>query len=104
MLVMAHEFIGKKYRFDYGNFVAIDEFTDTEIIFEVLAGPMKGLTGQVAYKAQEIAPRIYAISWQEADGATVVHVNDFEKMISLSFFTSADKQFFQMKGAITEVD
>ncbi|KAF1016977.1 MAG: hypothetical protein GAK31_00236 [Stenotrophomonas maltophilia] len=42
----------------------------------------------------------YAISWQEADGATVVHVDDFGNGRSLAWFTANDGSFHRMQGTL----
>lgn len=96
-------FVGKTYRYDYGGFVAVNSFAKTEINFVVVEGPFKGLTGKAAYTAREVAPSVYAISWQETDGATVVHLDDFKTGICLSFFTDAGLNFFRMEGTFTQL-
>lgn len=46
----------------------------------------------------------YAISWQEADGATVVHIDDFSSGRSLSFFTTRSGEFFRLEGKLRPLD
>lgn len=96
-------FIGKTYLFEYDGFVARDTFiSDTELSFEILEGPVKGLTGSVNYHANAISDGVYMITWQEADGATVTHVDDFERGLSYSNFTDAQLNLYRMSGTLTE--
>jgi len=44
------------------------------------------------------------ISWQEADGSTVVHIDDFETGCSLAFFTTPDGQFFRLEGNLRPLE
>ncbi|MEO5598661.1 MAG: hypothetical protein ABIQ66_08575 [Novosphingobium sp.] len=100
---MAFEFVGKTYRFDYDGFVAEDHFSQDEVHFEVVGGPITGLRGSARYTAREVAKGIYAISWQEADGSTVVHVDNFTDGVSLSYFTDASSNFYQMHGTLSAI-
>ncbi|AYW18971.1 hypothetical protein KJY74_16130 [Klebsiella pneumoniae subsp. pneumoniae] len=96
-------FHGKSYIFDYNGFVARDTFTSDEVIFEVLTGPAKGIKGKAAYKAQNVGEGKFLISWQEEDGGTVVHLDDFISGTSHSHYTDKDHNFFVMAGTLTEV-
>ncbi len=101
---MNKEFVGKTINFEYEGFVVNDTFDETHIHYEVLEGPFKGLSGKVEYTAKQISEGVYAISWQEDDGATVTHVDDFNKGTSLSFFTAADLSFYRMEGKLSQVN
>ena len=46
---------------------------------------------------------VYAISWQEANGATVVHIDDFIRGRSQAWFTAADLAFYRMQGPLGEI-
>jgi hypothetical protein len=104
MTTTSATFIGKTYVFDYGDFVALDTFvSDEELTFEILSeGPMKGLTGRTRYQAKEIRTGVFLITWQESDGGTVVHIDDFENGISHSNYTDAKLNFYVMAGTIKE--
>lgn len=101
---MNKEFIGKTIKFEYDNFVVHDTFDETYIQYEVMEGDFKGLKGRVEYSAKLIRDGVYAISWQENDGATVTHVDDFNNNTSLSFFTASDLSFFKMEGKLSVID
>ncbi|RVI77373.1 hypothetical protein CN188_22375 [Sinorhizobium meliloti] len=63
---------------------------------------MAGVSGTVDYQCRRLGGEIYAISWQEADGSTVVHVDDFQAGRSLSFFTTLQGQFFRLEGSLRQ--
>ena len=62
-----------------------------------------GASGEAQCQWQEVSDGVYAISWQEADGATVVHIDDFIRGRSQAFFTAADLSFYRMQGPLTEL-
>jgi hypothetical protein len=99
-------FVGRTYEVRYGetmtalNIYAPDGQT---MRYEVTAGPFKGATAEVRYQAEEIGPGLYALSWQEADKGTVVHVDDFAAGHSRSYYTTAGHAFVRMAGALREV-
>lgn len=83
------EFIGRSYDLRYDNgFHVIDSFVDDKNLrFKVLSAPMPGRKGIVRYYWQRVAPHIYTMYWTEADGGVVVHVDDFRKRLSRSYYT-----------------
>lgn len=96
-------FTGKQFIFDYGEFVACDTFiSDSEVSYEVLSGPARGIRGHAIFTSRQISDTQYLITWQEDDGGTVVHLDDFEKGISFSHYTNARHEFFVMEGRIRE--
>ncbi|MBK0094330.1 adenylate cyclase [Erwinia sp. S63] len=99
-----YPFVYKAYVFDYDGFVARVTFiSETEINFEVLFGPAKGSVGNATYSTQQVSETQYLITWQEEDGGTVVHLDDFVKGQSYSHYTNARHEFFVMNGSICEV-
>lgn len=101
---MNNELVGRTFKFSYGDFEVIDTFGDANISYEVISGDFKGLKGEVPYSLSKVSEGVYAISWQELDGATVTHVDDLNTGISLSFFTTADLSFYKMKGTLVEIE
>ena len=99
-------FVGRTYEVRYGetmtalNIYAADGQT---MRYEVTAGPFKGATAEVRYQAEEIGPGLYALSWQEADKGTVVHIDDFAAGHSRSYYTTAGHDFVRMAGTLREV-
>lgn len=103
MTTSAHHFIGKSFLFEYEHFTVRDSFTADKIHFDMLTGELAGLKGEAAYHAVELREGLYLITWQEADGSTVTHVDDFINGISYSNFTDAKLNLWQMKGRIIPV-
>lgn len=96
-------FIGRTYLFEYEGFVARDTFiSENEVVYEVLAGPAAGLRGSAVFTTRQVSDSQYLITWQEDDGGTVVHLDDFEKGLSFSHYTNARHEFFVMDGNIRE--
>jgi hypothetical protein len=54
----------------------------------------------VAYQWQRIVDNLYAISWQEADRSTVVHIDDFGAGTSRSFFTTPSLELHRLDGSL----
>jgi hypothetical protein len=96
-------FVGKTYLFEYGDFVARDTFiSEKEVVYEVLTGPAAGIRGSSLFSARQVSESQYLITWQEDDGGTVVHLDDFEKGLSFSHYTNSRHQFFVMDGRLRE--
>lgn len=99
-------FVGRTFRIDYDeamtvlNIYAEDGRT---MRYEVLTGAFAGASAEVQYEAVEIDLGLYALSWQEADKGTVVHVDDFSGGTSRSFYTTAAHDFVRMAGTLTRV-
>lgn len=94
-------FVGQQFEYRYGDFAALERFeSDTEMTFTITAGKTTGLSERVKYQAREVAPDTYLISWQEADGGTVVHVDNFKQGTSHSLYTTAQKQFYVNQGTV----
>lgn len=97
-------FTGKTYLFEYDGFVARDTFiSDDEVEYEVLSGPARGIKGRAIFTTRQVSETQYLITWQEDDGGTVVHLDDFEKGLSFSHYTNAHHEFFVMDGRIRNV-
>jgi hypothetical protein len=90
--------------------VAFDRFTvrlsilaaDT-LRFDIAHGPF-ARTETVAVTVTPIRPLVFLVSWVEASGATVVHVEDFDRLMVHSHATLRDGQFLRMHGPIQLVD
>lgn len=66
--------------------------------------PVDTVAQTVDYTAVKIRPNVYMVYWTEADGTTVVHVEDFEKRTVHTNITTPDLQFLNMTGSFTEVE
>lgn len=69
-----------------------------------LSASSRPLLGGQRRVALPVSEGIYVISWQEADGATVVHVDDFVNERSMAFFTASNLTFHHMQGQLSELD
>ena len=99
-------FVGHKYTVAYTNgpSLLLDFKSATFMEGTFLAGPSKGQKLSINFKAAKIAPRVYMLTWQEADKTIVVHVDDFNKMQSLSNVTLPDGTFLNMAGTFKPAD
>lgn len=97
---------GHRFEVDYGDLIATNAYSQDgrTLTYEITKGALKGNTATVAFEWRHLFGRSYAISWQEADGSTVVHIDDFEAGRSLAFFTTPDAQFFRLEGALRSFD
>ncbi|WER49373.1 adenylate cyclase [Cupriavidus sp. WKF15] len=96
-------FAGRGFRVDYDGLSAHNIYAEDgqSIRYAIVSGPYAGASGETRCEWREIAEGVYAISWQEADGATVVHVDDFRHGHSMAFFTASDQTFYRMQGPLT---
>lgn len=99
-------FAGRSFRVDYEDLSAHNVYSEDgrSIRYAIVSGPYAGASGESRFQWRQISDGVCAISWQEADGATVVHIDDFGNGRSLAFFTSSDLKFHRMQGALTELD
>ena len=86
--------------------VTFDAFTarlttlpDDHIRFHIAEGPYAH-TETVKIAASRIRAGVLAVSWVEASGATVVHVEDFERGVVHSYATLPGGSFLRMQGPI----
>ncbi|AOJ62636.1 adenylate cyclase [Burkholderia ubonensis] len=95
-------FAGKTFEVRYAGLTAINAYADdgVHMRYEITEGDFTGAKDEVAYAWQHVAGEIYAISWQEADRATVVHIDDFAAGTSHSFFTAPSLDFHRLDGSL----
>ncbi|KHK57620.1 adenylate cyclase [Ralstonia sp. A12] len=95
-------FAGKTFEVRYDGLTATNAYAEDGIHmrYEITEGPFAGARGEVAYTWQPVADGIYAISWQEADRSTVVHIDDFGAGTSRSFFTTASLELHRLEGSL----
>lgn len=100
----AYPFEGKVYEYRYGDFAVREHFVSaSEMEFTILSGKTAGKTERVQYRAEQVTPEKFLISWQEKDGGTVVHLDDFQAGKSLSRYTDAKLNFHSMTGTLQPV-
>jgi hypothetical protein len=98
--------VGHVYKADYGDRVFRVAFGEdgktlrwvpfTVEDFEVAA------TTEI-YQATYIRPGVFMVTWKEADGITVTHVEDFENGIVHASITLPDHTFLNLKGTWTRL-
>ena len=95
-------FAGRTFEVDYGDLVATNAYAadKNSLTYEITGGALKGATATVAFEWKELGGGNFVISWQEADGSTVVHVDNFEKGSSLTFFTTPKSDFYRLSGTL----
>ncbi|WMJ69340.1 adenylate cyclase [Stenotrophomonas sp. 24(2023)] len=95
-------FAGRRFRVSYDGLAADNHYSadGRHVQYAIVSGPYAGARGAADCQWQAIAEGVYAISWQEADGATVVHVDDFGNGCSLAWFTASDGSFHRMQGTL----
>jgi|GEM_PF-203433 len=103
--VATPRFAGRAFRVDYDGLSAHNIYaTDGQSVrYAIVSGPYAGASGESPCQSREIADGVYVISWQEANGATVVHIDDFSGGTSMAFFTAIDLSFHRMQGPLTEL-
>ncbi|MBN3744205.1 adenylate cyclase [Burkholderia sp. Se-20373] len=98
-------FAGKTFEVRYDGLTALNAYDDDgrHMRYEITEGPYAGAKGEIEYTWQPIAGDTYAISWQEADRATVVHIDDFAAGTSRSFFTASSLDFYRLEGSLRAI-
>lgn len=106
-------FAGRSFQVKYPGLAAHNRYSDDgrQVRYAIISGPYAGASGPYAGASgaaecqwRQIAKGVYVITWQETDGATVVHVDDFGSGRSQAFFTASDLSFHRMQGPLTELD
>ncbi len=99
---MPAPFAGRSFEVRYEGLVAINRYDadGRTMHYRITEGPLRGAEGEARYQWTRVAAEVFAISWQEADGSTVVHIDDFGLGTSLSFFTTPDGQFHRLSGLL----
>lgn len=97
---------GQRFEVDYGDLVATNAYArdGRTLTYEITKGALTGNAATVGFEWRHLSGRSYAISWQEADGSTVVHIDDLEAGRSFAFFTTPDRQFFRLEGSLRPLD
>jgi len=92
--------IGLRFEVVFGTFaVILTTLSGGEIHFRIDEGPY-ARSETVKIVATPIRPGVFLVSWIEASGATVVHVEDFARGIVYSHATLASGTFLRMNGPI----
>lgn len=79
--------------------VEITTLPGSALRFHIAEGPY-ARTETVAINATTIRPGVFLVSWVEASGATVVHVEDFADSMLYSHATLPDGTFLRMQAPL----
>jgi hypothetical protein len=104
---MSYPMIGKKYYVKFPTMSFYLSFTsETELQFIVEQSPdlPPGSSHTVSISIQPLRDGLYLVSWQEASGNTVVHVEDFKEHRVHAFLTMTDARFIRQDAPLAEVD
>lgn len=74
----------------------------SQLRFEIADGPF-ARTETVDIQVEPLGNGLFAVSWQEQDGATVVNVQDHDRGRVHSFATLPDGRFLRMAGTFSAV-
>lgn len=99
-------FAGRRFRVRYDGLAADNVYSadGRHVQYAIVSGAYAGAQGDAACQWQQISEGVYAISWQEADGATVVHVDDFVGGRSLACSPPPMAVSIACKGRCTRCD
>lgn len=91
--------VGLEMDVTYPNFeVSLALLSASQLKFEIKEGPF-ARTETVDIQVAPLGNSIFAVSWQEADGATVMNVQDYDRGLIHSFATLPSGRFLRMTGA-----
>lgn len=77
--------------------VSLTLLSESQLQFEIREGPFARIE-TVAIQCIALGSGLFAVSWQEKDGATVTNVQDYDRGLVHSFATLPDGQFLRMTG------
>ncbi len=80
--------------------VSLTLLSATQLKFEIKSGPFARVE-VVDIHVVPLGNSLFAISWQEQDGATVTNVQDYDRGVVHSSATLRDGQFLRMTGTMT---
>ena len=92
--------VGLEMEVSYPSFqVSLTLLSDTLLRFEIKQGPF-ARTEVVDIQVIPLGNSLFAVSWQEKDGATVTNVQDYDRGLVHSFATLPSGQFLRMTGTV----
>lgn len=93
--------VGLEMEVSYPDFqVGITLLSLTKLLFEIKDGPF-ARTEMVDIHVVPLGNSLFAVSWQEKNGATVTNVQDYDRHLVHSHVTLPDGRFLRMKGSFT---
>jgi predicted SnoaL-like aldol condensation-catalyzing enzyme len=99
-MLINHFPVGLEMDVSYPDFsVSITLLSMSQLKFEIKEGPLRHME-IVDIHIVPLANSIFAVSWQENDGATVTNVQDYDRGLVHSHATLSDGRFLRMTGMI----
>lgn len=93
--------IGLELRVSYPALqVTLTLLSETQLRFEIKEGPFARIE-TVDIHVVPLGNSLFAVSWQEQDGATVTNVQDYDRCLIHSHATLPHGQFMRMTGTFT---
>lgn len=90
--------IGLEMDVSYPDFaVSLTLLSSEKLKFEIKEGPFARIE-TVDTEVKSMGKSIFAVSWQEKDGATVTNIQDYDRGVIHSFATLPDDRFLRMTG------
>jgi hypothetical protein len=98
--------IGNKFEVDFGMAKAILYIgSETSLTFTIteLKDGKADITETVTTEMTELRPQLFMVTWKEKNGNTITQVQDYEKGIIYSNWTSPAGEFTHAKGMLKPV-
>ncbi|GAA3224035.1 hypothetical protein GCM10017691_11680 [Pseudonocardia petroleophila] len=103
---MTAQLVGRTFAADLGQLQVRSTYeSDTRMTFTVIRGAgmtTDGHTETVDVEIVEIRQQVYLVSWREATGATVVHVEDLANS-TLHSNVTLDGRLYRLHGTVKEI-
>ena len=102
MTTAAFPALGCTYRANYGERVYRVAFSNdgkTLRWAEDAAPDFEAVAVTETYRAVPIRPAVFMVTWKEADGTTVTHVEDFDSSTVHAAITLPDHTFLNLTGS-----
>jgi predicted SnoaL-like aldol condensation-catalyzing enzyme len=95
--------VGLEINVSYPDFqVSLTLLSSTQLRFEIEEGPF-ARAETVDIHVVELGNSLFAVSWQEKDGATVTNVQDYDRGLIHSYATLPGRQFLRMTGTFAVI-
>ncbi|WP_053069631.1 hypothetical protein [Xanthomonas sp. NCPPB 1128] len=84
------------YHVDFGGGNAFEIAFDNSaaMTFTKLQEPNQGMVETIRYTHRKLRDGLYLVYWQEQDGTSVVHAQDFAQCHVYTHITSPDRRFY----------
>ncbi|MCS3529954.1 MBL fold metallo-hydrolase [Chryseobacterium sp. JUb7] len=95
--------IGRKVLVDFNDTKFVEEFKDHETMtFVKTEGSSKGASDTVKYSVVEVAKNVFLVYWHEPkNGYNITHIEDYNKNIVYSNFTSKEGNLIHLEGKLS---